>query len=253
MANKLVNVELFKAGVEEKLGMNRKLYSLVESESVSNVQVGTINLVTNEYVGDAVVVAKGKEIPVSDLVQTTTPVKFEKIAKGVEIADEEANSGFGDVVGNAQNQTVMAIDGAMEAQVAKLLESATVVAEKTKVDTAGVLQAISTFGDHYDTAPAYLIVNPADYAALQGEVAVNNELVPTIFGAEIIMSNRIDAGAAYLVQQGAIKEFIQKDTQVEDERDASRKTTGIFTDKIYGAYVADASKLVKIGGAVTGS
>jgi len=252
MVQTLINVELFKAGVEAQLGGRKKLHQFVETESAEGLQVGTFQLVTNEYVGDATVVGAGVAIPVTDLIQTKTPVTFEKIAKGVKLNDEEMRQKFGNPIGNAQNQTVAAIEGKMEAKVATLLKASTFFVEYAKVggkiDGATVLTAVGTMGEAIEDAPYYLIVNPADYAGLQADIKPtdNTELQGTVYGAGIIMSSRIPAGEAALVQTGAIKEIVQKDVDVEPERDASTKSTSIFTDKIHAVYIADASKLVYI-------
>ena len=79
MANQLVNVELFKEGVDSKLGLNRKLAQFVDTESVEGLQVGKFNIVTNQYIGDAEVVPAGTQIPLADLVQDTKEVSFEKM------------------------------------------------------------------------------------------------------------------------------------------------------------------------------
>lgn len=251
MTQSLINVELFKAGVEAQLGGRKKLHQFVETESAEGLQVGTFQLVTNEYVGDATVVGAGQPIPVSDLIQTKTPVTFEKIAKGVKLTDEEMRQKFGDPVGNAENQTVAAIEGKMEAKVAALLKTATFSVQYDlggAINGAVVLEAVGTLGESLEDAPYYLVVNPADFAGLQADIkpSDNTELQGKVYGAGVIMSARIPAGEAVLIQHGAIKEIVQKDVDVEPKRDASTKSTEIFTDKIHAVYVADASKLVYI-------
>lgn len=250
MVQKLVNVELFKAGVDGKFGGNRKLQAFVETESAENLQVGTFAVVTNQFIGDATVVAKGATIPLTDLVQDETPVSFTKIAKGVKVTDEEMKQSFGDPLGNAENQTVKAIEGAQDKAVADLLKTAKFGVEYTtaKLSETAILDAISAMGEGVEDAPYFLLVNPADYSALSSIVKPSDksELIGQVYGAGLVMSNRIEAGTAFLVQSGAIKEIVQKDTDVEAERKASNKSTEIYTDKIYAVYIQDQSKLVKI-------
>lgn len=249
MVQKLINVELFKAGVDGKFG-NRKLHAFVETESAENLQVGTFNIVTNQYVGDATVVAKGATIPLTDLVQEERAVSFSKLAKGVKVTDEEMKQAFGDPSGNAENQTVKAIEGAQDKAVADLLKTAKFGVEYTtaKLTETAILDAISAMGEGIEDAPYFLLVNPADYSALSSIVKPSDksELIGQVYGAGLVMSNRIDANTAFLVQEGAIKEIVQKDTDVELERKASNKSTEIYTDKIYAVYIQDEAKLVKI-------
>lgn len=248
MANKLINVEVFKAGVDAKLGAGRKFAQFVESESVEGLQAHTVNMITNDYIGDATVVAQGAKIPVSDLAQTKTPVKFEKIAKGVKITDEELNQTFGDTLANAEKQTVAAIESKMEAKVAELFQSAKFKVEAEAIDAAAVLSAITAMGEQFEEGANFLLVNPSDFANLQAVIkpSDNSELQGSVFGIGLIMSTRIDAGEAVLIQAGAIKELVQKETDVEPARVAGEKSTEIYTDKIHGVYIQDQSKLVLI-------
>lgn len=249
MANGLINVDLFKAGVEGKLGAKRKLAQFVESESVEGLQAHTINMITNDYVGDATVVVKGGKIPLADLRQTKTPVSFEKLAKGVKVADEEVKQGFGDVLGNAENQTVKAIENAMEAKIADLLKTAQATKEYTgEFGASVVLDAIGAFGENYEGEENFLLVNPVDHANLQKEIKGydNTGIQAQVYGATLVMSSRVEAGKPYIIQKGAIKEFVQKDVEVETSRDASTKSTEIYTDKIYGVYIQDQSKILAI-------
>lgn len=250
MANQLVNAELFKEGVESKLGMNRKLAQFVEIESVESLQVGKINVVTNQYIGDAEVIPAGTQIPITDLKQDVKEVTFEKLAKGVAVTDEDKKQAFGDPVGNAENQTVRAIDGKAEAKVAELLSEAKFTVEAEALDSVSILDAIAVMGEGIEDAPYFLVVTPKTYGELQKELGKDFTLNNNPFGAEFVMSTRIDDGVAYLVQEGAIKEVVQKDTEVEVTRNASHKRDEIYTDRIHGVYIQDESKLVKIS--VTG-
>lgn len=247
MANQLVNAELFKNGVESKLGKKRKLLQFVEQESVEGVQVGTVNLITNEYIGDATVIPAGTQIPLTNMKQTKTPVTFEKIAKGVAVTDEEKKQGFGDPVGNAEDQTVQAINGKAEAKLAEALKTATFSVEAVALDSEAIIDAIGVMGEGIEDAPYSLVVSIADYAELQKELkGTGTDLNNNPFGATVVMSSRLETGEAYLVQQGAIKELIQKDVDVEVSRNAGKKQDEIYTDLIHAVYVQDQSKLVKI-------
>lgn len=251
MSNTLLNVELFKEGVQAKLEGKTKLHQFVETENAENLQVGTFNIVTNDYVGDATVVEAGAKIPLTDLVQKKTPVTFEKIAKGVRVTDEEMRQTFGDPVGNAEKQTVASISGKMEAKISDLFEQAKFSVNYTAgtpIDSNAVLTAITVMGEAIEDAPYFVVVNPVDFGNLQRDLksSDNTALQGLAYGAGIIMSSRVKAGNAILIQKGAIAEIVQKDVDVELQRDASTKSTEIYTDKIHAVYIKDQSKLVVI-------
>lgn len=251
MANQLVNVDIFKAGVESKLGQRRKLTQFVDQESVEGLQVGTFNVVTNQYIGDATVIAAGAQIPLSQMVQEKQAVTFEKLAKGVAVTDEEKKQTFGDPVGNAEDQTVRAIDGAAEGKLASLLDTASFSVQATAIDGQAVLDALAIMGEGIEDAPYFLVVRPEDYATLQKELKAsdNTSLQNAVYGANLVLSSRIAADTAFLIQEGAIKEVIQKSLDVEVERNAGKKQDEIYTDVIHAAFIQDQSKLVKIDAA----
>lgn len=248
MANELVKTEIFSAGVNSKLGRKRKLLQFVEQESVEGLQVGTFNVVTNEYVGDASVIEAGQTIPLTGMLQTKTPVNFEKLAKGVAVTDEEKRQSFGDPVGNAEDQTVLAIDGKAEGKIADLLQTATFSVEAEAINAQGVLDAMAIMGEGLEDAPYFLVVRPNDYATIQKELktADNTSVYGAVYGATLVVSSRIAEGTAYLVQEKAIKEVKQKDVDVEVSRNASKKQDEIYTDLIHAVFIQDQSKLVKI-------
>lgn len=246
MANQLVNEQVFKAGVESKLGQKRKLVQFVEQESVENLQVGTFNVVTNEYIGDAEVLAHGAQIPLSDMVQTKTPVTFEQIGKGVAVTDVEKKQAFGDPVGNAEAQTIKAIDGKAEAKLADLLATAKFSIEALALDSEAILDAIAVMGEGIEDAPYFLVVTPSAYGELQKEVGKDFSLNNNPFGATIVLSTRISESNAYLIQEGAVKEVLQKGVDVEVTRNASHKRDEIYTDQIHAVYIQDQAKVVKI-------
>lgn len=246
MANELVNVDIFRAGVESKLGHKRKLTQFVDVESVEGLQVGTINVVTNQYIGDAEVIAAGTQIPLTQMVQNKQAVTFEKLAKGVAVTDEEKKQTFGDPIGNAENQTVMAIDGKAEAKLATLLNTAQFSVEVDAMDSDALLDAIAVMGEGIEDAPYFLVLTPKAYSELQKEVGQNFDLNNNPFGAQIVLSTRIADNEAFLVQEGAIKEVRQKALDVEVSRNAGKKQDEIYTDMIHAVYIQDQAKLVKI-------
>lgn len=245
MANELVNVELFKDGVDGKLGGRRKLVQFVEQESAEGLQVGTFNVVTNEYIGDAGVIEKNGTIPLTDLKQTDQPVKFEQIGKGVAVTDVEKRQTFGDPVGNAEDQTAQSIDGKMEAKVASALKGAKFSIEVDELDSYAILDAIGVMGEGIEEAPYFLVMTPKNYAELQ-KAGNKFELDNNPYGATIVLSTRISHDEAYLIQEKALKEIVQKDTDVEVSRNASKKRDEIYTDKIHAVYIQDQAKVVKI-------
>lgn len=102
-------------------------------------------------------------------------------------------------------------------------------------------------------ADLFVIINPAqkaelrkdaDYvAARMGEVVYNGQ-VGTIAGIPVIVSKAVTN--AYVMSKDAVKLFMKKDVEVEQERDADTRTNSIYLRSAYICALVDATKIVKI-------
>lgn len=88
-----------------------------------------------------------------------------------------------------------------------------------------------------------LLRKDADYvAARMGEVVYNGQ-VGTIAGIPVIVSKA--AGNGFIAHKDAIKLFMKKDVEVEQERDADTRTNSIYLRASYIVALVDATKIVK--------
>lgn len=104
-----------------------------------------------------------------------------------------------------------------------------------------------------DESGLFVIVNPegkaalrkdADYvAARMGEVVYNGQ-VGTIAGIPVIVSKAVEN--AYVMSKDAVKLFMKKDVEVEQERDADTRTNSIYLRAAYIVALVDATKICKI-------
>ena len=105
-----------------------------------------------------------------------------------------------------------------------------------------------------DESGLFLIINPAkkaelrkdaDYvAARMGEVVYNGQ-VGTIAGIPVVVSKAIE-GNGYVMHKDAIKLFMKKDVEVEQERDADTRTNSVYLRSAYICALVDATKIVKL-------
>lgn len=106
-----------------------------------------------------------------------------------------------------------------------------------------------------DESGLFLIVSPAGKAALRkdpdyvaarmGEVVYNGQ-VGTICGIPVIVSKAIEDGEAYIMSAEAIKLFMKKDVEVEQDRDADTRTNSVYLRTAYIVALVDATKICKI-------
>lgn len=84
-----------------------------------------------------------------------------------------------------------------------------------------------------------------DYkSARMGEVIYNGQ-VGTVCGIPVIATNALE-DAAYVMSTEAIKLFIKKDVEVEQDRDADTRTNSIYLRAAYIAALVDATKICKL-------
>ena len=105
-----------------------------------------------------------------------------------------------------------------------------------------------------DESGIFVIVNPegkatlrkdADYvAARMGEVVYNGQ-VGTIAGIPVIVSKAVEAPV--VMTKEAIKLFMKKDVEAEQDRDADTRTNSVYLRSAYICALVDATKICKIG------
>lgn len=219
----------------------------------------TVSLPKYAYIGDAVVVAEGADIPIRQLTQTAVPVKVKKIANGAQITDEAVLSGYGDPVGEYVNQLAISIASKIDNDLVADLEGNTTTvfeAAGSKVEADDVANALALFGEDID-GEMVLVVDPATYAELRkasnwlpaSEIAANiivKGAVGEIYGCQVVVSNRIKNKHAYIVKPGALALFLKRDTMIETDRDIVNKSTVITADKHMTTYLLNDSKAIKI-------
>ena len=106
-----------------------------------------------------------------------------------------------------------------------------------------------------DESGLFLIVSPAGKAALRkdpdyvaarmGEVVYNGQ-VGTICGIPVIVSKALGEDEAYIMSAEAVKLFMKKDVEVEQDRDADTRTNSVYLRTAYICALVDATKICKI-------
>ena len=104
-----------------------------------------------------------------------------------------------------------------------------------------------------DESGLFVVISPAqkaelrkdpDYVAARlGEVVYNGQ-VGTVAGIPVIVSKA--ASNAFVMSKDAIKLFMKKDVEVEQERDADTRTNSIYLRAAYIVALVDATKICKI-------
>ena len=214
-----------------------------------------------EYIGDAEAVNEGADIPIAKLSEDTEKVKVSKIGKAVEFSDEALIAGNGNIAEEAAKQVVIAINSKLEADLISEMSSKAALTATLNLAsgnvTHGIADALGKFGEDID-GDKVLLVPPAVYTALvksdgwipnteAGANIIMNGTVGSIFGAQVVLSNRLTArNEAYLIKPGALRIVMKRNTLVEFDRDILSEMNYIKASKLFAPYVYDKSKVVKI-------
>ena len=269
---KLTNVadpEVLADMLQENIGKNIQFAPLADiDDTLVGVPGSTLTVHQWNYIGDATDIGEGEAIPVEQLGKTTTTMKVKKAAKGVELTDEAKLSGAGDPEGTAMRQLAKSIDQKVDNDVLAAAKTATQSLTTTKGFTvADLSNAQDIFELETNNDVFVLLCHPTVANALRieagkeflngsqlGAEAFINGTYGKIFNTLIVKSKKLAKTDAFMVQMNpdaedgtkAFKIALKRETLLEIERYASKKSTGYFADKHYGAYLQNAKKVVKI-------
>jgi len=234
--------------------------------TIDNTLVGnpgdTVKLPSYAYIGDAATLAENTALIPVALTATSVPVPIHKLAKGVEITDEAMLSAYGDPVEEIARQLALSIASQMDNEMLAVLAAITGTMKYTISGTAptpaDISAALEKFGEDIDMAEKAVVVSPALYTGLRNtsgwlpasEIAADRIIrgaVGEAYGCQVIISNKLTTpNAAYIVMPGALRYFLKRDTQIEQDRDIL-VFKNIYTASKHGAcYLYDASRAVKI-------
>lgn len=222
----------------------------------------SLTMPSYEYIGDAVDVEEGTDIPIAKLTQDTEKVTVSKIGKAVEFSDEALLMGANnDIAEEAAKQVVVAINSKLENDLINAMStSATLTASLNLTSgniTHGIADALAKFGEDID-GEKVLLVSPTVYTALvksdgwipnteAGANIIISGTVGTIFGAQVVLSNRLTVrNEAYIIKPGALRIVMKRNTLVEFDRDILSEMNYIKASKLFAPYVYDKTKIIKI-------
>ena len=258
----LVNPEVMADVIEKKLVDAMKFAPLATIDTTLQETAGnTISLPAYTYIGDASTLSEASALTPDLLQASAVTVSVHKIAKGIEISDEAALSGYGDPMGEAANQIALSIASQEDNEMLTTLSNIaspmvhTTVADPTDTD---IIAALEKFGEDIDGTKVVL-VSPAVYTAMRGNVnswVPASELAADIKvkgvvgeyqGCQVIVSNKLKTSKnIYIVKPGALRIFLKRGTLVEYDRDILKFTNVITASKHFATYLYDPSKAIKI-------
>ena len=246
--------------------------------SLQGVPGDTITVPSYAYIGDAADVAEGAEVTIEKMSTGIKQATIKKAMKGVALTDEAVLSGYGNPVGEANNQLALSIAAKLDNDAMEVLQTATLAYDGSAkpIGYEGVIEAIDLFEEEVNTEKV-MFVHPKQVTALrkdtnflsadkyQGGVMVSGE-IGMIANTRIVPSKKVPvvkAGAAgaqvdcyacpivKLEQDDETEDalpamtiYLKRDTNVETERKPKNRTTEITADKFYTVALSNESKVV---------
>lgn len=238
--------------------------------TLSGIPGDTITVPQYAYIGDAEDIAEGIAAETVKLTTSTTTVKVKKAMKAVELTDEAVLSGYGNPIGETNNQLAKAIASKVDTDAMTVLQGAQLIYDGTAsvIKYTGVVDAIDLFDEEVNTDKV-IFVHPKQVTQLRkdsdfisadkytGNVVMTGEIgkiancrvVPSkkvkladgVYHCPIVKLNN-DAEAEE--DAAALTVYLKRDTNLETERVTLARKTDISVDKHYTVALSNTSKVV---------
>ena len=251
----LINPQVIGEYLDVKLVNKIKLSPIVEIDRTLEGRPGNkLSLPAWTYIGDAADLAEGATLSFENITESMVEVAVKKVAKGISITDEAVLSGHGNPVEQIGQQLLVAVASKIEAD----LYAAVKAASTAKVTAAAftkeaIVDMRAKFGEDQEEE-MYLFVNPAEYAVLckdkdfvqiQQGAAIISGTIGRLFGVNIVVANRVEAGKPFLMKAGALALIMKRNVMVEMDRDINTFSTKFAVSDHYAPYVKYADRIVK--------
>ena len=266
----LVDPEVMAPMISAKLTKAIKVTPFAKIDTTLQGRAGdTITVPKFQYIGDAEDLAEGVKAGTVQLTTTTAEYKVKKAVKQVQLTDEAVLSGYGNPVGETNNQLGLAIASKIDQDAMDALQSATVAYTGTgKISYNGIVDAIDLFQEE-DNVEKVMFVHPSQVSELRkdenfisrekygNQVMINGE-IGMVANARIVPSKRVPlvegVYSCPIVElrgeeqtgddTSAITIYMKRGVNIETERHLEDYTTLIGVDEHYVAALTDESKVV---------
>lgn len=266
----LVDPEVMAPMISAKLTKAIKVTPFAKIDNTLQGRAGdTITVPKFQYIGDAEDLAEGVKAGTVQLTTTTAEYKIKKAVKQVQLTDEAVLSGYGNPVGETNNQLGLAIASKIDQDAMDALQSATVAYTGTgKISYNGIVDAIDLFQEE-DNVEKVMFVHPSQVSELRkdenfisrekygNQVMINGE-IGMVANARIVPSKRVPlvegVYSCPIVElrgeeqtgddTSAITIYMKRGVNIETERHLEDYTTLIGVDEHYVAALTDESKVV---------
>jgi hypothetical protein len=253
MANTVFNNKVIEAKAKDLLvtAINtRNLMSVDTSLAETAGMTKTINVYTYSGEAEELGVGEGNSTR-GALTYAGTDYTVKMVQANFDYADEDFMKD-NTVVDNGIAGATAILKNKMNADFVAECEKATLTHEAPTFGYDAIVDGISKLNVEDESKLFVLIPNewkadlrkdPDYVAARMGEVVYTGQ-VGTVAGLPVIASKAVDK--AYVMAPEAVKLFIKKDVEAEQQRDADTRTNEVYIRSAYVCALVDATKICKI-------
>ena len=266
----LINPEVMADMVSAKADKAVRVLPYAKVDTTLQGQAGdTISIPKYGYIGEAVEVAEGEDIPVRQMSVSSEQHTIKKAGVGGILTDEAVLSGYGNPVGELTNQMAKSIAGKCDTDAyEELVKAPTIYVANDVISYNEIVKAEDLFEEETNTQKAMFIhpkqtthlrldPNFIDKSKYGNEVMINGE-IGMVSNTRLVSTKkvRVESGA-YLNpivkleedtetedSSPALTVFLKRDTNVESERIARNRTTEITGDKMYVVALTNETKVI---------
>lgn len=272
MLANLIDAEVMADAISGKVASKIRVtpFAKVDTTLEAKNAGDTITVPQFSYIGDAEDVAEGIEAGTVLLTATTTTAKVKKAMKAVELTDEAVLSGYGDPVGEANNQLAKSIAAKVDADAMDALQTAQLKYDgsASAISYSGIVDAVDIFEEEVNSKKV-IFVHPKQVSKLRkdseflsadklAESVIVSGAIGKICNCEVVPSKRVpEVDGSYvcpivkLNEDGetedttaALTVYMKRNVNLETERFSLSRKTAISVDEIYTVALSDASKVV---------
>ena len=266
----LINPEVMADMVSAKADKAVRVLPYAKVDTTLQGQAGdTISIPKYGYIGEAVDVAEGEDIPVRQMSVSSEQHTIKKAGVGGILTDEAVLSGYGNPVGELTNQMAKSIAGKCDTDAyAELVKAPTIYNASGAISYKEIVNAEDLFEEETNTQKV-MFIHPKQTTQLRldpdfidktkygNEVMVNGE-IGMVSNTRIAVSKKVQlAEGAYLNPIVKLEEdtetedaspaltiFLKRDTNVETDRITRNRTTEITGDKMYVVALTNETKVI---------
>ncbi len=223
-----------------------------------------------KYIGDAEDLAEGVDAGTVQLETDTDDYEVKKAVKQIRLTDEAILSGYGNPIGEANNQLGLSIASKVDNDVMEELKGAQMTKEfNTAISYDNIVDAIDLFNEE-ENVEKVMFIHPHQVSELRKDEnfisndKYNNNVIMRgeigmIANTRIVPSRKaIDENGEYYLnpivqlkpesqtgdETAAVTIFMKRNVNVETQRNLVNYTTLIAVDEHYVAALTDESKVV---------